>query len=480
MEKSLTLVLPDRPGALREVAHLLAERHVSVLRANYNRVIDVHTLFLDVSGTKAHIERAEEELHALRLFPGERSLGEVHTLEFSLRDETGALEPLLALVERHGLNITQFDARSDGVADNTVRLSVHVDRREQVDALVEDASQLCPVRVLEPDQSFNVVDNSTFTINFAHELAGRLGLSEADEQILLVNSNRIMQNLMQTNADPYKPFDYISQVADALAQYRGVAYAKTCRVTRFVTAAGVRGVCVEPPVGSDTWVLECDDCLLCIDAGFACLSDELEQVLRSEYPDWDQRRRVLLLTHADIDHVGDCARFDEVYASGRVIDNFMFESLGVVSWREQDPYGMPYVFIGRILCGYKIPDYRRMRCLGEPSPFGEQRELLERIDTLEVPPFSFEVWEGKGGHVRGETMLIDRKQRVCVSGDVFVNVHGETKPQARYNALGPFLLTSVDSDPKLAREERMELFDLLDDGAWQILGGHGALYELQK
>ena len=246
MEKSLTLVLPDRPGALREVAHLLAKRHVSVLRAHYNRVIDVHTLFLDVSGTQ------------------------------------------------------------------------------------------------------------------------------------------------------------------------------------------------------------------------------------------DQRRRVLVLTHADIDHVGDCARFDEVYASGRVIDNFMFESLGIVSWREQNPYGMPYVFIGRILCGYKSPDYKRMRCLGEPSPFGEQRELLERIDTLEIAPFAFEVWEGKGGHVRGETMLIDRKQRVCVSGDVFVNVHGETKPQAQYNALGPFLMTSVDSVPKLAREERMALFDLLDDGTWQILGGHGSLCELQR
>ena len=94
-----------------------------------------------------------------------------------------------------------------------------------------------------------------------------------------------------------------------------------------------------------------------------------------------------------------------------------------------------------------------------------------------MPPFAFEVWEGAGGHVVGETVLVDRAHRVCVSGDVFVNVHGETKAQKAFNDLAPFLMTSVDSVPALARAEREELFRMLGAGHWQVLGGHGALLE---
>lgn len=235
-------------------------------------------------------------------------------------------------------------------------------------------------------------------------------------------------------------------------------------------------MCIEPPVGSNTWVFECDDCLLCVDCGYCCRAPELEGLLRGLYPDWDERTKRLVLTHADLDHVGACHLFDEVYASGRVIDNFMFESMGIVGWREQNPRSFPYSRIGSVLTGYRTPEHERMRCLGEPNPLGEQEELLRRIDTLDVAPLSFEVWEGKGGHVRGETILIDREHRVCLSGDVFVNVHGETKPQARFNALAPFLMTSVDCDPSLARQEREALFALLGEGDWQLMGGHGSVF----
>ena len=60
MEKSFALVLPDRSGALRDVTRMLSVLGVSVLRASYNRVVDVHTFFLDVSGTSAAIARAED------------------------------------------------------------------------------------------------------------------------------------------------------------------------------------------------------------------------------------------------------------------------------------------------------------------------------------------------------------------------------------------------------------------------------------
>lgn len=477
MEKSLALALPDRSGSLREVIRVLSSHDVSLLRMSYNRVVDVHALFLDVFGTVAAIQAAEEELRAWRFFPGQREVGDVWLVDLALGDDLAALEPVLAIVEQQELNITFVDVRTDSSDGCIVRLSLYVTDPQQLAAFLNGVAKLCDYRVVPKSEQSIMLDNNHFNLTFAHGLAKLLDLGEQEEEEILINSNRIMQNLMSEGSNPFKPFDYIRQVGETIASYRGPAYIEATRISHFTTAGGLVGHCIEPPVGSDTWVLECDDCVLCIDAGYTRFADDLQTMLRDLCVDWDQRPKKLLLTHADIDHAGGCHLFDEVYATGRVIDNFAFETMGIVNWREQSPLSHPYTRIGSVLSGYKIPPLDRMTCLGEESPLGEQSELLRRVDTLEVAPLCFEVWEGKGGHVRGETMFIERTHKLCISGDVFVNVHGETKPQARYNVLCPYLMTSVDSNPELAREERTALFGLLDAGTWQILGGHGALYE---
>lgn len=476
MEKSLALVVPDRTGVMREVVRIFSDHGVSVLRISYNRVVDTHALYVDLWGSSSALAAAEDELRAWRFLPGQRMVGEVRLLEFSGEDELPDLEPLLACVNRYEFNITYINARTDTEQANRLQLGVYMEDTSTFDAFIQDTRSICAVRVMERDEYPSSLDNNHFTLSFAHGLAQRLGFDAAAEEVILINSNRIMQNLAAENEDPFHPFSFIRKIGDTIAFYKGDAYAQACRVTRSHTAAGLAFTCIEPPVGSDTWVFECDECLLCVDAGYYCMADELEKVLCSVYPDWHQRTKELVLTHADIDHVGDCSRFDRVYASGRIIDNFTFETMGIASWREQDPRSLPYTLIGDVLSDYHTPDPQSLTCLGDPSPFGEQEELLRQIDTLEVAPLSFEVWEGKGGHVRGETVLIERTHRICVSGDIFVNVRAQTKPQARYNTLGPYLMMSVDANPDWARDERTKMFGLLGKGTWQVLGGHGAVF----
>lgn len=477
MDKSLALVVPDRPGVLREVIRIFDEHEVFVQRISYNRVVDIHALFVDVWGTSDALAAAEEELRAWRFMPGQRNVGDVRLIELGLGDDLSLMDRILAFVNRLDLNITYIDIITNSAKSNKAQLGVYVTKQERLEQLLRDLRTVCDVRLVSKSNQPDMLDNNHFNLSFADGLTKRLGLTEEDQEEILINSNRLMQNLMHEGSDPYKPFEYINHLADAFAFYRGPAYGVATRVCRFKTSRGVDCVSIEPPVGSTTWILECDDRLLCIDGGYCCFEDELKKILIDLYPDWDQRRKELVITHGDEDHVGATDLFDRVYASGRVIDNFLFEKYGVVNWREQNPKSFPFVRIGNVLSNHRTPEFESMQCLGPESPMGEQEELLKRIDALEISPFFFEVWEGKGGHVRGETILIDREQRVCVSGDVFVNVHGETKPQAQFGALAPYLMTSVDSDPELARREREALFELLGNGTWQILGGHGGLYE---
>jgi sarcosine oxidase gamma subunit len=71
-------------------------------------------------------------------------------------------------------------------------------------------------------------------------------------------------------------------------------------------------------------------------------------------------------------------------------------------------------------------------------------------------------------------ILVERRLKLAFTGDVYVNVREFTPEQAAFNALAPYLMTSVDSDPGRAAKERAELFRVLGPGEWLVFGGHGA------
>ena len=109
-------------------------------------------------------------------------------------------------------------------------------------------------------------------------------------------------------------------------------------------------------------------------------------------------------------------------------------------------------------------------------PLWEERELtqpLTQIGFFDFEELHFEVYEGKGGHLPGEVVLIDYKNHIAFTGDVYINVHGLTPEQAEYNQYAPILMTSVDTDPRLCMEERKAIMQRLGAGKWQIFGSHG-------
>jgi glyoxylase-like metal-dependent hydrolase (beta-lactamase superfamily II) len=101
------------------------------------------------------------------------------------------------------------------------------------------------------------------------------------------------------------------------------------------------------------------------------------------------------------------------------------------------------------------------------------KEPLTQIGFFDFGELHFEVYEGKGGHLPGEIVLIDYAHHIALTGDVYINVRGLTPEQAEYNQYAPILMTSVDTDPKLCAEERKAVIDRLGVGKWQIFGAHG-------
>ena len=48
-----------------------------------------------------------------------------------------------------------------------------------------------------------------------------------------------------------------------------------------------------------------------------------------------------------------------------------------------------------------------------------------------------------------------------------------TAQQAAYNQYAPILMTSVDTDPVLCKQEREAVLQRLGAGEWRIFGAHG-------
>jgi glyoxylase-like metal-dependent hydrolase (beta-lactamase superfamily II) len=107
----------------------------------------------------------------------------------------------------------------------------------------------------------------------------------------------------------------------------------------------------------------------------------------------------------------------------------------------------------------------------------EQTEPLEQMGFFDFGEMHFEVYQGKGGHLPGETVLIDYNHHIAFTGDIYVNVHGMTREQAAYNKYAPVLKTSVDTDPLLCTAERNAVLQRLGAGSWKIFGAHGMMKE---
>lgn len=473
MKRTFTTTMPDQVGAFLLADRCLTGLGLNITRVSYNKAVDTHMLFLEVEGDPETLDKAEWELARLGYLQNELGAGRVLLLEFQLKDEPGSLYPVLKLIHAFHFNISYISSQENGTEYQYFKMGLFVDDGREISDFMRQVALLCPVRVLEYDKSEKVLDNTVFYLNFASDISQKMGFTEEEKRQFIVESNKIMQLLDERNSPPYKTFEYIGKFADCIRQHKGEAFSPRISQMQMDDFAVTL---VEPPCGSNLCFLDAgeDAPLVCVDSGFACYRMEMQLYFHELFPTWDDRQKILLLTHGDVDHCGLADLFDEIYGSRRCLENFQHEINDQPAIREENPLHEPYVKISKLLTGYKPPDVSHFHSFSAPPTDGG----LSAGVPLTIGPFSFMAYEGRGGHVAGEVIYIDQTHHLAFSGDIFVNLKGFTPEQAQFNRLAPYLMTSVDTDPALAKAEREAFRELLTHGKWQIVGGHGAVLEL--
>ena len=476
MKRTFITTMPDHIGAFLKASKCFASLGVNITRVSYNKAVDSHTLFIDADGSLDQLDEAGRQLTQIGYLQSNGNQKSIVLLEFRLRDVPGSVTNVLTLISQYNFNISYISSQENGSAYQYFKMGLFVDENEKISKFILDAEKLCQVRVIDYNHSEKVYDNSIFYNSFANGLAQTMGLSESVKNDLIVNANLAMQTLDERGLSPYKTFDSISRFAELLAKSRGEYFSP--RITYHTIADHTTVTIIEPPCGSNTFIIQSNDKYLFIDSGYAVYRNEMEQIFQLLIPDFDHIIKKVLITHADVDHCGLLSIFDEIFASKRTAECLKLEFEGKDGFREQNPLHKPYISMCKMLTLYQpISPDKVKGCWGTASA---PAEPLTPTGFFNFEELHFEVYEGKGGHLPGEIVLIDHDHHLVFTGDIFINIHGLTAEQAEYNQYAPILMTSVDTDPKLCSLERRALVQYLETGEWQIFGSHGSKKTLLK
>ena len=475
MKKTYITTMPNHIGAFLKASECFAALGVNITRVSYNKAVDSHTLFIDAEGSEEKLRAADEQLSKIGYLQPPDSGKGIVLVEFQLRDVPGSVTEVLRIISEYRLNISYISSQENGSEYQSFKMGLFVEDEDVLKAFLERVESLCPVRVIDYNHSEKIYDNSIFYRSFVTGLMETLDLPEDSREVLLVNSNLVMQMLDEKGLSPYKTFESISKFAELLAVCRGGAFSP--RITRHRLTENTEIILIEPPCGSNTAILQSGGETLFIDCGYAMYRPEMEEIFRRLLPGWDCMRKRILITHADVDHCGLLPLFDEVLASERSRECLALEYAGKPGFREMNPTHRPYINICKTLTGYAPPEPEKVQGLWN-APDGLEAPLLQ-TGFFTFGEMQFEVYQGAGGHLAGETVLIDFAHHVAFTGDIYVNMHGMTREQAAYNQYAPVLMTSVDTDPGLCAEERRAVMQRLGAGQWQIFGAHGMKKDYQ-
>ena len=471
MKRSFMTSLPDMSGAFLLASRIILAHGGNMVRASYNKAVDAHTLFVDVEGDAEALDAIESELHKAG-FLQEGSRVKVVLIEVEVSNVPGGVIPVLEALKKRNVSISYLSSQATGKTA-PLKMGLYIEEPDVIGALLDELAAICPVHIISYDAGEKKLDNTVFYLSFADEMRTLLDLTAHQTKEFIYYTNLLMQQLDEKGEPHSKTFEYISRFAHYVAEHNGAAH--ECRITCQRLTDRVTVTVLEPPCGSNISVLEDENtkALLVIDGGFTCYQAQTMRLLRTLFPNFDARKKEMLLTHSDSDHTGICGHFNTIWCTRRTADCFAGEHIGLPCPREENPNMKPYYYLSKLITDYTPPILSRLCMLDSEAP--DDNAPLSKVGKFRFADLDFDVYQGNGGHVPGETILLDERHRIGITGDDYINAVDMLPAQKEFNRLAPYLARSVNQDSVKYRAILQTLRHMLDGDGWLLLPGHGAI-----
>lgn len=463
--KTFILRLEDRSGHLLEVSRIISTHNANITRLSYNKVVDQHTVFIEVYADEKDLQNLSKQLDE-KNYLLKQSSEEIDVLvTLQIIDIPGTVTNILEVFQKYNVNISYVNTQENNTSYQYCKIGLYAANSKLIQSTLDEISTFCEITDINYDTQDKIIDNTVFYHNFAQEIKKVLSLSQKETNIFLNNSNKLLQILEDKNENYFKTFDYIRKFAYFTVNNKNPNFMPRISQKNLTTDTNV--YLIEPPCGGNTYIIEYKEELMFIDSGFACYEDEMKRIFKEIFPNFDNMKKQMILTHADMDHIGISSIFEDIFVSEKSFINFKREHEGKKNFREELPSHEPYMKIDRIITKYNPPELNKLRIIGNKT----NDEEFEKIGEIKFNELSFEVYESNGGHLKGEIILVENNMKIIFTGDVFVNVKGFTSTQYNFNLIAPYLMGSVNTDSNKASICRKILLNKYKN--YLLCPGHG-------
>ncbi len=497
--------LPDRPGSIAALATDIARAGGNISLFHYDRAADPQRVSVEAHlPSEDAVDALLEVLDQGRAQAPPRESGEevavtdldgILEIKVRLVNEPGWLAAFATVVAGLGSNLT-YMIYDEGADPSSAIMAMVAPGPAGIDRLLEALNERrYSYRVTyrggrgeEVDRVIGLKQVERYFIR----LRALLPESDVDEiRGLVASSRELHQDLIgfyREAGNDLSAADVFETVLSFAARARGNTGDKfVLRRMTPIDLGGVELAGFRLPTSENVYLLRHDDELTMIDSGHGIYFDDLTKAWGRMGFDPARIRRILA-THPDTDHIGGAGHFEAAFGTevwmhpaGAQIISGMNRGLGAPERiRKLNRY---YTRLSVAFTACRFPEHPRHFDTGELGYAG----AFKVISTVTAGPMRFEVLESRGGHVRGQVFLLERRAGLLFTSDYLLNT-GSLSPDER-SQLGIYrsMVINPNDDPVLYREECADLLSLASDidrelspsgRRMTILPGHGDRYSL--
>lgn len=483
-KKTFVTNIPDKSGAFMLASKIIYKHQGNIVRVSYNKAVDLHTLFIDVVADEDELNLITSELDNVGYLNEKISETRVIIVSIKIPDISGALLPVLKILDRYDINISYMNSSSTNTDHQDFEMGLLIENPNIVKMVLDDISEIYQINIIDYGDSETTLDNTIFYIRLANDMQKLLNLSTKKTMEFISESNRILQMLQHKGtANPDKVFDYIRRFASFIAKHKNTHF--FADIDKININDDLILYCIQPPCGSNIYIVKTENELTLIDTGFAVYYEEMLTIFKQLFPNWETVSKKIYITHADIDHCGLLSKIEDaqIFMNEKSAESIRRQYAGLPDFREANDYCFGYSKLSQIISDYTPVDTDKLNIIGHDT-MADHCDLLN-IGAFQIGELNFEVMEGSGGHLYGEMIFINKEYGLIFTGDNLVNISGFTPERAEFNSLAPFLMTSVNINSEKAKKMRNEIISLIHDleqinkHPCIICGGHGPISRLK-
>ena len=124
--------MPDKAGAFLQASSIISKNGGNIVRVNYNKSVDIHTLFIEVNADEKRHKQILTELSAVGYLSQSKAEQKVILIVLKLRDVVGAVTPVLEIINNYDINVTYISSQETGTPYQYFKMGLMIEKPNEV------------------------------------------------------------------------------------------------------------------------------------------------------------------------------------------------------------------------------------------------------------------------------------------------------------------------------------------------------------